>query len=142
MLINSRVEIKGINGRNGFTLIEVLVAMAIFSIGILAVASMQLAGTKGSSSARFSTEAAVLAQSQMESLLALEYDPALAPPIGEFVAGPHPSPLSNSKYTVSWNIEVGTLNAIALPANSLGITVTVSWQQKSYSLNFIKSARI
>ncbi len=139
MLINSRVEIKGMKGSNGFTLIEVLVAMAIFSIGILAVASMQLAGTKGSSSARFSTEAAVLAHSQMESLLALEYDPAA--PVTEFAAGSHASPFSNSKYTVSWNVEVGTLNAIALPANCLGITVTVSWARKSYNINFIKSAQ-
>ena len=141
MLINSRVEIKGINGRNGFTLIEVLVAMAIFSIGILAVASMQLAGTKGSSSARFSTEAAVLAQSQMESLLALEYDQPPATPVPELTAGLH-GPFPNSKYTVEWLVEVGTLNAIALPANCLGITVTVRWKQRSYNLNFIKSAEI
>lgn len=141
MFINKRIKSKKISDSKGFTLIEVLVAMAIFSIGILAVASMQLAGTKGSSSARFSTEAAVLAQSQMESLLALEYDQPPATPVPELTAGLH-GPFPNSKYTVEWFIEVGTLNAIALPANSLGITVTVSWQQKSYSLNFIKSARI
>jgi len=140
MLINNRIENKGINGKNGFTLIEVLVAMAIFSIGILAVASMQLAGTKGSSSARLSSEAAVLAQSQMESLIALKYDPAA--PHTDFAAGTHASPFSTPNYTLSWFVEVGTLNAIALPADCLGITVTVSWRQKSYNLNFIKSAKI
>lgn len=139
MFINKRIKSKKISDSNGFTLIEVLVAMAIFSIGILAVASMQLAGTKGSSSARFSTEAAVLAQGQMESLIALEYDPTA--PVPEFAPGLH-GPFSTSKYTVSWNIEVGTLNTIALPANCLGITVTVTWGQKSYNLNFIKSAQI
>ncbi len=142
MLINNRVEIKRINGSNGFTLIEVLVAMAIFSIGILAVASMQLAATKGSSSARFSSEAAVLAQSQMESLLALKYDPPPAVPHTDFAAGAHASPFSNFKYTVSWNVEVDTLNAIALPTDCLGITVLVTWGTKSYNLNFIKSAKI
>ena len=139
MSINKRAGIKGMNRSNGFTLIEVLVAMAIFSIGILAVASMQLAGTKSSSSARFSTEAAILAQSQMESLLALEYNPAA--PHTDFAAGFH-GPFANSKYEVEWNVEVGTLNAIALPADCLGIIVTVRWKQRSYNLNFIKSAQI
>ena len=141
MFINKKIKSKKISDSKGFTLIEVLVAMAIFSIGILAVASMQLAGTKGSSSARFSTEAAVLAQSRMESLMALEYDPPPAVPVPDFTQGLH-GPFPNSKYTVEWFVDVGTLNTIALPADCLGITVIVRWKQKSYSLNFIKSAKI
>ena len=148
MLINNRVEIKGMSGSKGFTLIEVLVAMAIFSIGILAVASMQLAATKGSSSARLSSEAAVLAQSQMESLVALKYDPTLATPINDFDPAnswTHGVTYSN-RYTVDWGVTQNTLNGILLPNNCLGITVTVTWPsgggQKSYSLDFIKSAKI
>ena len=34
----------------GFTLIEVLITLAIFSIGILAVAAMQMSSTKGNAS--------------------------------------------------------------------------------------------
>ena len=142
MLINNRIENKGINESKGFTLIEVLVAMAIFSIGILAVASMQLAGTKGSSSARFSSEAAVLAQSQMESLIALKYDPAA--PVPEFdqtLNGTRSVQYSN-RYTVDWTVAQNTLNGIPLPNDCLGITVTVRWGTKSYNLNFIKSAKI
>lgn len=146
MSINNLVEIKGMNGSKGFTLIEVLVAMAIFSIGILAVASMQLAGTKGSSSARLSTEAAVLAQDQMESLIALEYDP-IAPVQGFDPAlnGTRAVTYSN-RYTVDWTVAQNTLNGIALPNDCLGITVTVTWPsgggQRSYSLDFIKSDKI
>ena len=142
MSINNRAEIKGINGSNAFTLIEVLVAMAIFSIGILAVASMQLSGTKGSSSARLTSEAAVLAQGQMESLIALGYDPTA--PVPEF------NPANNgtravtysNRYTVDWTVAQNTLNGIPLPNNCLGITVTVAWGQGSYNINFIKSAEI
>ena len=144
MLINNRVEIKRIYGSKGFTLIEVLVAMAIFSIGILAVASMQLAGTKGSSSARLSSEAAVLAYSQMESLLALKYDPTLVPQISQFDDAnnwTHAVTYSN-RYTVDWGVTQNALNGIPLPNDCLGITVLVTWGTKSYNLNFIKSAKI
>ena len=49
----------------GFTLIEVLIGMVIFSVGILAVAALQVSSTKGNSSARRITEATALAESQI-----------------------------------------------------------------------------
>ena len=98
MFINKRIKSKKIDNSKGFTLIEVLVAMAIFSIGILAIGSMQLAATKGSSSARLSTEAVTIAQSQAETLILLPYNssPALD-------TGPHgPNPVG--VYSVSWDV--------------------------------------
>ena len=53
---------------NGFTLIEVLIAMSIFAIGILGLAKMQLSSIHGNASARKFTEAIVAAQSEIESL--------------------------------------------------------------------------
>ena len=53
---------------NGFTLIEVLIAMAIFSIGILAVASMQLWNVKNNTTGNITTLATLLARNQMEQL--------------------------------------------------------------------------
>ena len=53
---------------NGFTLIEVLIAMAIFSIGILAVASMQLWNVKNNTTGNITTLATLLARDQMEQL--------------------------------------------------------------------------
>jgi prepilin-type N-terminal cleavage/methylation domain-containing protein len=41
---------------HGFTLIEVLIAMAIFSIGILAVGAMQVSSTNSNAGARIQTE--------------------------------------------------------------------------------------
>ena len=43
-------------GHHGFTLIEVLIAMAIFSIGILAVGAMQISSTNSNAGARIQTE--------------------------------------------------------------------------------------
>lgn len=55
-------------GSNGFTLIEVLIAMAIFSIGILAVAGMQLWNVKNNTTGNITTQATLLARAQMEQL--------------------------------------------------------------------------
>lgn len=53
---------------SGFTLIEVMIAMAIFAIGILAVASLQLWNVKNNSTGNFTTLATLLARAQMEQL--------------------------------------------------------------------------
>jgi type IV pilus assembly protein PilV len=55
-------------GSKGFTLIEVLISMAIFSIGVLAVASMQSWSVRNTSSGNIMTMAAHLARAQMETL--------------------------------------------------------------------------
>lgn len=96
MFNNKWIKSKKISDSRGFTLIEVLVAMAIFSIGILAVGSMQLAATKGSSSARLSTEAVTIAQDRAEILILLPYNSSPALDLGSH----GPNPVGN--YTVGW----------------------------------------
>ena len=55
---------------SGFTLIEVLVAMIILSIGLLAVASMQASAMRSNSFAERVTVITTVAQGAMEDLLA------------------------------------------------------------------------
>ena len=52
----------------GFTLVEVLIAMAIFAIGILAVAKMQMWNVKNNTTGNIRTTATMLARAQMEEL--------------------------------------------------------------------------
>jgi prepilin-type N-terminal cleavage/methylation domain-containing protein len=52
----------------GFTLIEAVIAMAIFSIGILAVGSMQLWNTKNNTTGNYTTQATMLARQKIEEL--------------------------------------------------------------------------
>ncbi|OGQ89085.1 MAG: hypothetical protein A3J85_01620 [Desulfobacula sp. RIFOXYA12_FULL_46_16] len=60
---------RRLNGSAGFTLIEILIAMAIFSIGILGVATMQVSSVNGNANARKHLEASAFAQGQLESTL-------------------------------------------------------------------------
>ena len=60
--------------QQGFTIIEVLIAMGIFSIGILGVAAMQIASVKGNAAAQGVTDIAVLAADRLEKLMVLPYN--------------------------------------------------------------------
>jgi prepilin-type N-terminal cleavage/methylation domain-containing protein len=66
---NNRLELN-----HGYTLIEVLIAMAIFAIGILAIFSMQITSTGSNALARGLTENYTAAMDKVEELLALPYD--------------------------------------------------------------------
>ena len=59
---------------HGFTVIEVLMAISIFAIGILGVAAMQIASVKGNASARGVTDIATWAADRVEKLMVLPYD--------------------------------------------------------------------
>ncbi len=54
---------------DGFTLIEVLISLAIFSIGLLAVASMQLSSAAGNRSARQLGETSAIASAVVEQIM-------------------------------------------------------------------------
>jgi len=62
---------------NGFTLIEILIAITVFAIGILALGSMQISSMNGNADAQRITDASVLAQDQLEEVMALDYDDPL-----------------------------------------------------------------
>jgi len=80
----------------GFTFIEVLIVIAIFSIGVLAVASMQVTAIHANASARMSGEATALAANQLEALMASGYtDEALNP-------ANNPHEVVQGAYTVNW----------------------------------------
>ncbi len=71
---NKITFLKNVPGkRSGYTLIEVLIALAIFAIGILGVATLQISSTKGTATARKVSEACEIGQGQIESLMAAAY---------------------------------------------------------------------
>jgi type IV pilus assembly protein PilV len=64
------------NTQAGFTLIEVLIAMAIFAIGILGVASMQLTSVRGNTSAGNVTANTFVGEDGVETLMSVPYNDA------------------------------------------------------------------
>lgn len=64
----------GIGKNNqGFSMIEVLIAISIFTIGILAVWSMQIAAINNNADAKLRTEATILAAKWVENRLSMAY---------------------------------------------------------------------
>ena len=121
--------------QKGFTLIEVLMAMAIFSIGILAVGSMQIAAMNGGASARRSTDAATIAQDQIEKIIAGNYDDLAAPA----------DAVVNGRYSLNWAVAEEDLNTDG-NNDAKNVTVTVTWPDKggdrSFNLEFTKVLNI
>lgn len=117
----------------GFTLIEVLIVLAIFSIGILAVAAMQMTSTKGNASARRITEATALAENQIENLMQLSYDHADLNP----ATNPHSS--TQGSYSINWNVTEVDLDTNGTN-DSKKVDLTVNWNyggDRSVSIQYI-----
>ena len=65
---------KKIKSENGFSLIEVIIAISILAVGILATASMQIGSIQGNSTARGLSEATTLAGDEIEYLVTLRWN--------------------------------------------------------------------
>jgi type IV pilus assembly protein PilV len=85
--------------KKGFTLIEVVIAMAILSIGILAVTAMQIEAIRGNADASVRSQANAVALSVLEELKRLPFDDANLTAganlnAGMAIAGGTPTPAS------------------------------------------------
>ena len=76
MMTNKNDRNTEAKGLQGYTLIEILIAMAVFAIGILAIFSMQMTATSTNAVARGVTENYTAAMDKVEELLTLPYDDA------------------------------------------------------------------
>ena len=65
---------KKTTGQSGFTLLETMMAMAIFTVGILGLFGMQSAAIKENLSANAITSGSIWAADKVEYLLGLEYE--------------------------------------------------------------------
>jgi type IV pilus modification protein PilV len=101
----------------GFSLIEVLVALVILSISLLALAGLMVQSTKNSSWGSHLTEAATLAQDVLERLRAVRPQTD----IPEGVNNDQVTGASGVTYTRTWTV---TTNGTSTLRN---ISITVTW---------------
>lgn len=150
-------------GTGGFTLIEVLMAMAVFSVGFLALASMQITATNGNTNARNLMDAVSFLEDHMEYLKNIPYsqdfinDHGMHPDLDP-AGNPHQRTLTDvaaaNTYTgirehfegtLVWNVYDGVTDTdddgtpdATYPPNSLKIVVQLQWRtaMKSRSLDY------
>jgi prepilin-type N-terminal cleavage/methylation domain-containing protein len=103
----------------GFTLLEVIVAIAILTVGLLAVGAMQTSAIGGNLSAYRTSEAVTLAQDRMERLLFTPYADAL---LNVGTGKADPSPPAPRNFTVTYDVQ----NVAGINAKLITVNVKVS----------------
>ncbi len=129
--------------QQGMTLVEVMIALLIFSVGIMAVANMQITSMNSIATARKGIVNSVAAGGQMESILSKAYSDRLlidrddgfdpdSPDHGPFT-------IADSRSTIEWEVDDD------FPApNTKRIAVTVRWQGRggvwrTFTYDYVKS---
>ena len=120
--------IKKIRNDEGYTLIEMLIAIAILSVGLLAVATMQISSIRVNDTARRMTRRATMAQDRLEYIMSLKYTHAV------LTSGAHTDGSAPSGYTISWNVSTGG----TLPPLTKLIRVNVTERGKTTTMSNIK----
>jgi len=69
------------HNEGGFTLLEVIIAISIFMVGLLAIGSLQTRAVLSNSKSRDITEAVGIAMRTAEQLMSEEWDPANNKPV-------------------------------------------------------------
>lgn len=119
-------KFKKERGEKGFTLLEVMIAVAILAFGILAVASMQTSSMYADSVANRLTEGTSWAGNKMEELLTIpETDAQLS--IGTH--GPETVMSGVSRYDINWEV-IDSVDPSNPLENAKLIMVTVTWRDK------------
>lgn len=114
----------------GFTLIEVMVALVIFSFGILAILGMQVTAIRGGYQSQNLTEAARIGANMIETIVAQDY------------ADVKTDSTAVGKYTVNWTSASpsGTLQ------DAKAVLLTVTWSEGGHphrvSYEFLKAKDI
>ena len=146
------IDMKKSN-QKGFSLIEILIAITVFAIGILAVGNMQITAIKGNSFANDLTKATTLAQDRMEELIGLSYTDTLNNDTNangkaglddaNVITADHSNPNNpvDGRYNIFWNI------ATDYPINNTKeIRIIVRWTdrgaQKRVSITSMKAITI
>jgi len=115
------------NDEGGFTLVEVLMVMAILAIGILGVMTMQISAANNNSSARRTTDGGNYMASEFEWQMLQDFDGAAA----AYPVGANP----DAPYTVA-----NAVVAVPIPnTQQVDITVTLGPMGRPITFTYYKA---
>jgi len=124
--------------QGGFTLIEVLIAVTIFAVGLLAIAAMQTSAIRMNFTGNRLTELSTLGMDRLENLMSLPYaspwlEQAGNPPNLDSAGFTHQINTADG-YLLWWNIADNNPTT-----NTKTITLTVSGNGKILTLTSIRA---
>jgi len=119
MLTSAETAFK--DNKNGFSLVELLIALAILALSMLAAASMQYGSIRNNTSGNMATQANMLAKAKMEEL---NNTTDLATLIDDGENGINAEGQPGGPYNRRWTIQ-------NLGTTARHITVTVQWTKGS-----------
>ncbi len=149
----------GILQEEGYTLVEILIAIAILAFGLLAVATMQVTAIKTNAIARGISQGLTLGQTKVEELMNLAYsalndtdldgtdedadDDGIDDDGGNFglndTGNDSDNEEPNGRYTIYWNVAV---NEPVISSKTIRVIVT--WTEKGRNkrikLDFVKTS--
>lgn len=112
---------RGPRSERGTTLAELMIALVVLSIGILAVAQLFPAGSRGQVQDKMVSTANYYAQQKIEQLINLSWSDT------QLDAGRHPTSAANDEVLGAWKRHYDVA-VLAAPLDNLKkVTVTVSW---------------
>ena len=118
------------SNQDGFSLIEILIAMAILALAMLAAATMQIGSIRNNASGNTVTQASMLAKAQMEVL-------KNTPDIEDIADGNEFNIDADGQpdgiYNRYWRV-------VNRGANARRITVTVEWTKRGKSRSIVISS--
>jgi type IV pilus assembly protein PilV len=127
---NQSFKNKTSGSQRGFSLIELLIAMAILAMAMLAAATMQYNSVRNNTNGNIATQANMLAKGKMEELKCTrDLDDLTAGSELGVNAGGQPGGI----YDLTWTVD-------NLGASARRITVTVQWNRGSQSRRIIISS--
>ena len=115
--------------RAGLSMIEVMIALAILAGGMLVMLSLQIQATRGGRHGRNTTEAARVAQNQMEVLNNQDFTTLVTggPALVNGIVTGGPATAVPQSYTVNWTVSPNPDPNPLLAADTRQVDVRVTW---------------